>query len=299
VTHPLLADERAPLESGVAFAECAALARRQARNFYYAFLPLRRRRRHALYSVYAFARLADDLADEPGPGLSERLEQLDRLQRRLQQSLEGRPRGAVFAALAESVGRFQIPTETLFELLEGVRQDQHRQRYRNWAQLERYCYLVAGTVGRICAAVFEARGPEADRYAIAQGLGMQLVNIMRDVTEDAAAGRLYLPEELLEQHGLSVAQVMAGRPDPQRWRAVMSEVGARAREALREGAGLLPLAAPDARICPALLRELYEAILDRLEAGGWEPGADRVELSTPCKAGLMLSAWWRYRVLGR
>ncbi len=296
MSHPLLEDRRTDLPVDEAYRFCAGVARREARNFYYAFLPLRRRRREALYAVYAFARLADDLADEPGQPLGERMARLDELERRLDETLAGRPAGRLFVALGDAVGRFGVPGHALHELLAGMRQDQTVTRYVTFADLREYCYLAAGTIGLACAAIFEARGDQAADYAVAQGLGMQLINILRDVGEDAANGRIYLPVELLERYGVSEEEVRSGRTGTG-WAALMADLAARARTSLEDGARLLPLVARDARICPALLRDLYVAILDRIEAAGWDVFTRRIELGLPAKLRLLARDFLRYRVL--
>ncbi len=295
MTHPLLEDRRRGLLAEEAYIECARIARREARNFYFAFLPLRADRRKALYAVYSFARVADDLADEAGFELDERLHSLERLEDRLMESLAGEPCGAIFTGLADAVERFQIPEHALRELIEGVAQDLRVKRYRSWEELYDYCYLVAGTVGIICAAVFEAEGPEADRYAVSQGLGMQLINIMRDVREDVEAGRIYLPADLLEKHGVEEEGIARGSPGTG-WILLMEEVGERAREALTEGSHLLPLVAADARICPALLRDLYTRILERIEARRYDVFSADLDLSFSGKVRIMFTAWLRHRM---
>ena len=297
MTHPFLEDLRKGLPVEQAYRECARIAREEARNFYYAFLPLRADRRRALYAVYSFARVADDLADETGFENEERLTSLERLEARMEESLAGEPAGAVFTGLADAVERFQIPEQALRELLAGVAHDLQVQRYHSWEELTDYCYLVAGTVGIICAAVFEASGPDAGRYAVSQGLGMQLINIMRDVREDAESGRIYIPGTMLEKHGVDEEGIVRGSPGSG-WVPLMEELGSRARQALAEGSHLLPLVAADARICPALLRDLYERILDRIETRHYDVFSADLDLSFTAKVGIMLSAWIRHRIRG-
>ena len=150
----------------------------------------------------------------------------------------------------------------------------------------------------MCAAIFEARGEDAERCAVAQGLGMQLVNIMRDVGEDARNGRIYIPADLLSRHGVTEEDIMTGRTG-EGWRALMSEIGERAHEALEEGGGILPLSEPDARICPALLRDLYLRILERIERADYEVFQHDMDLSLAGKLLILSRAWWRYRIRRR
>lgn len=292
--YQLLEDEREQVQLAAAYSECAAVARSEARNFYFAFLPLNRERRNALYTIYSFARLADDLADEDSWSRDTRLEKLLELEAKLEGMLRGEIRGALFIALADAVDKYRVPVDALRDLMRGVKQDQRITRYQTYEELSRYCYYVAGTIGLICTAVFGGKSPEARKYAEAQGLGMQLINIMRDVGSDAAVDRIYIPAELMREHGVTESDILEGRTS-EGWRALMDELSVRAREALREGENLLPLIDEDARICPALLRELYEKILRRLEAARFDVFSSNINLNLHSKIGLLLTTWWRYR----
>ncbi len=297
MNHPLLADQRRGLDLEQAYAECAVITRQEARNFYYAFLPLRRDRRHALYALYSFARIADDLADEEGRDLDERLAALDHLESRLDEALTGDPGGTVFIALADTIERFAVPVHTLHDLLTGVRQDQSVTRYHAYEDLRTYCYHVAGTIGLMCSAVCDGRSEEAAAFAIAQGHGMQLINIIRDVRTDAESDRIYIPGELMEEFGISEEDIFAGRTGDA-WEGMMGTLAGRARDALDEGRGLLPLIARDARICPALMGELYRKILDRIEATRFDVFSSVPDLTLTMKLRLLGSAYWRYRLRG-
>ncbi len=297
MTHPLLADTRSDLNLDRAYADCARITRREARNFYFAFLPLRKDRRVALYSLYSFARIADDLADEEGRTLEERLAGLDLLEGRLAEALAGDARGSIFIALADAIRRYRVPVHTFRDLLTGVRQDQEVTRYPAWDDLERYCYLVAGTIGLMCTAVCDGHSEEAARFAVAQGFGMQLINIIRDVKTDAEVDRIYLPGEMMDEYGVTEEDIFTGRVTAA-WTGMMTALAGRAREALDEGTRLLPLLASDARVCPALLGDLYRKILDRIEADRFDVFTSTPDLTLTGKLRLLGSAWWRYRFGG-
>jgi len=294
MTHPLLADGRSGLDLDRAYADCARITRREARNFYYAFLPLRRDRRRALYALYSFARIADDLADEEGRSLGERLAGLDLLEARLDEALAGEARGSIFIALADTISRYRVPIPTFRDLLAGVRQDQEVTRYQSWDDLERYCYLVAGTIGLMCIAVCEGHSEEAARLAVAQGLGMQLINIIRDVQVDAEVDRIYLPGDLMKEYRVTEEDIFAGRVT-EAWTEMMTAMAGKARSALEDGNRLLPLLAGDARVCPALMGDLYRKILDRIEAARFDVFTSNPDLTLTGKLSLLGSAWWRYR----
>jgi 15-cis-phytoene synthase len=194
-----------------AAAYCRKLTERSRSNFYYAFLFLPRERREALYAVYAFCRLVDDAADdaaspaEAQAGLARWRAELERV------FLGATPDSEVGRQLARAVRRFPIRREDLEAVIEGCEWDATRHRYATWEELRGYCYRVASAVGLMCIEIFGHEDPRARDYAIDLGLALQLTNILRDVDEDAARGRIYLPQEDLAAFGVSEADLLAGR----------------------------------------------------------------------------------------
>ena len=204
-----------------AYAQCEAITRRAAANFYYGIRLLPRERRRAMCAVYAFARHIDDIGD----GTLEGAEKLRRLggQALALAEVERAPRApaaagdAVMMALADAYARFSLPAGALGELIDGVRMDVNGVTYERFDELVVYCRRVAGAIGRICLAIFglrdQARPGTADAEALADDLGvaLQLTNILRDVAEDAENGRVYLPGEDLRRFGLSEASLLDPR----------------------------------------------------------------------------------------
>ena len=181
------ADERPAVAD--AYAWCKGYAKARASNFYYAFAILPPEKRNAIYAAYAFSGYVDDIADE----LTERARQERELalaRERLAACYAGERAGPLFTALGDAVERFPVPREYFEELVNGVEMDFTIDRYESWDDLKLYCYRVASMVGRICVAVFGAKPhPRADEFATSMGIGLQIVNIMRDVREDAERGR--------------------------------------------------------------------------------------------------------------
>src|SRR5215469_13500322 len=143
---PELPTPRLPLTRSASFAYCERLARREAGNFYHAFRLLPADQRRAMCALYAFLRIADDLADGPG-GTDEKAQALDGWRRQLHAALEGDYRHPVHAALHHTVGRYGVPCEYLDDVLDGVEMDLRIDRYDTFAELYRYCYRVASAVG--------------------------------------------------------------------------------------------------------------------------------------------------------
>ena len=286
-----------------AYEHCEELTRRAASNFAWAFRLLTADRRRALSAVYAFCRSADDLADEPGD-LSDVPRLLARWRQELGAAYDGRPTHPIGVALADAVQRFAIPREHFEAVVAGVEMDTTRDRYEKWDDdLALYCYRVAGAVGLICIEIFGYRNQSAREYAVELGLAFQLTNILRDVAEDAARGRIYLPRADLRRFAVSEDELLAGR-FTEAFREVMAFESARAGE--HYGRARFHLAEEDpASLAPAeAMRLIYEQLLRRITYRRWDVFGGRVVLTRPEKAGLAVAAWVRphlsflYRLAG-
>jgi squalene synthase HpnC len=180
------------------------LARSHYENFLVASVLLPRRLRQPFYNIYAFCRTADDLADE-SPSPAEALVRLERFQRELDESFRGKPRENLFIALMQTVGQFDLPKQPFDDLLDAFRQDQRQHRYRDFAELQSYCRRSANPVGRIVLHL--GRCSDAVNAELSDQIctGLQLANFWQDVARDHAAGRIYLPQDVMRQHGVSEA----------------------------------------------------------------------------------------------
>jgi 15-cis-phytoene synthase len=277
---------------------CAMVARRHARTFTLAsrFLPPAKRR--AAFAVYAFCRTADDIVDMASPG-DDSAAALDRYRRRLDAALHGDADDAVFRELSRAITDFDIPGATLHDLLRGIERDLEPARYASWHALASYCEGVASTVGEMCAHVFGVEGgsssaPAAVRYARTLGVAMQLTNILRDVGEDAARGRCYLPEDELAAFGLSREVVVtrtAALPADERWRPLMAFQIGRARALYEAALPGIALLARDARRCASACALGYAAILDAIEARGYDTITQRARVGSTARVALLWRVW--------
>lgn len=177
-----------------AAAYCQELTRQHAKNFYYAFLSLPRPKREAIYAVYAFCRYSDDLADE-GHDPAGQQAALHAWRQELHNCYAGKPTHIITRALQPVIETYAIPQHYFDELIDGVEMDLTVHRYATFSDLEQYCYRVASVVGLICIEIFGYSHPGVRGYARHLGIALQLTNIMRDVKEDAARGRIYIPLE--------------------------------------------------------------------------------------------------------
>ncbi|MBF6601114.1 MAG: squalene/phytoene synthase family protein [Dehalococcoidia bacterium] len=261
-----------------AYAWCKAYTKERAKNFYYAFAILPEAKRNAIYAAYAFSGYVDDIADELTDAV-EQEQQLAAARERLRACYAGRREGPLFTALGGAVDGFSIPLEFFEELVNGVEMDFTINRYASWDDLYSYCYRVASMVGLICTSIFGTKTHKHARdFAVDLGIGLQIVNIMRDVKEDAGRGRVYFAADELAAHGLTDADILAGVYD-ERFAALMRQQGERAHVYFRSGKRLLPLLDVRSRMCVNVLQGVYAEILTRIEAADYDVMTQRVRLS--------------------
>jgi 15-cis-phytoene synthase len=299
------------VSTALAYRQCESLTRRAAANFYYGIRLLPAPKRRAMCAVYAFARRVDDIADGTLEA-EEKLRRLDALERGLGELSAADP-DPVMAALADARARFDLPLTALVDLIEGVRMDVTGVSYANFAELELYCRRVAGSIGRLCLAIFGARAPRdseaarpASELADDLGVAMQIANIVRDLREDAERGRVYLPaKDLVRYHlhddgpldapalaGLTregrVAEpsVVAGFDggDVGQLYALMRFQCLRARNWFREGLELLALLDRRSAACVLAMAGIYLRLLRRIEDRPDRALAQRASLRTREKA---------------
>ncbi len=265
--------------AGVAY--CRAAARASGSNFYYALWLLPPARRDAMFAVYSFCRVVDDVVDDGWPAdVAQR--ELAHWRREVDACYDGWPAHPITQALAPAVATYRIPRQLFEDILTGMAMDVPPRRYPTFQVLERYCYHVAGAVGLVAIRVFGCRRPESEAFARHLGTAFQLTNILRDVAADAAQGRVYLPQEDLARFGVTEAQLTQQRFDAS-FRALMVFEGTRAR-ALFARARAAVTAADRLALTPALaMAAVYERLLDRLEAVDYNVFARPVRLPTPQK----------------
>jgi phytoene synthase len=245
-----------------AYAEVERLTRARARNFAWGIMVLPKAKRRAIAAIYAFAREVDDVADGDAAPREKRA-LLQELHRRLDEPPDG---DAMWLALADARERFPIPAHALHDLVDGGLMDLDRQRYDTFDELRDYCAHVAGAVGVACIGVYGADQPQR---AQTLGIALQLINVMRDVTEDWQLGRVYIPQDELASYGVGEDDIAAARVTPA-WQALMAHQAARARNYLKEGLTLLDFLDKRSAACVGTFAGLYRATLERIEAAGFD-----------------------------
>jgi 15-cis-phytoene synthase len=265
-----------------AYAACRAIARKKAKNFYYAFVALPAGKRDAICAVYAFMRQADDISDDESLGIPERRVALDAWIGAWHQAQAGSATNdLVFIALLDAQRRFAIPSQLLDQLVQGTATDLEPKvaSYATFADLYRYCYLVASVVGLVCIRIFGYQDPGAEKLAEETGVAFQLTNILRDVREDAERGRLYLPLEDLERCGVtagSLAQISNGRQLTPQQRQVLAIQAQRAGQFYKSAEALLPMISPDSRAALWVLVTIYHRLLRHNEQRNFDVFSARV-----------------------
>jgi phytoene synthase len=309
------------VRTAAAYAFCRAIARREAKNFYWAFRVLPRPKSDAMCAVYAFMRRADDIADDESKPLDARRAEMNSwldAWRSSRSSPFGTDADPVFLALSDTQRRFNIPNSLLEELVAGTTMDLEvrgpgtREQgtadtngaihtYATFDDLYRYCYLVASVVGLVCIRIFGYSDARAEKLAEETGVAFQLTNILRDVKEDVERGRVYLPLDLLDEFGVSLDELRtlaAGRAMTDRERAMLATLAIRAEKYYLAAGKLTPLIDRDSRAALWVLVTIYHRLLARIAARRMEVFGNRVALSTAEKFGVLacgatMAAWNR------
>src|SRR6185437_13846818 len=256
---------------------CERLARRQAGNFYHAFRLLPAAQRRAMCALYAFMRIADDLTDGPETVTEKRLA-LANWRRQLDDTLNGAYSHPLHPAFHHTIERYGIPRRYLDDVLDGVGMDLDADRYDTFADLYRYCYRVASAVGLACIHIWGFADERAKEYAEAAGIALQLTNILRDLGEDAARGRVYLPCEDLARFGYHAADLERGRRD-ESFRALMRFQVERARNYYESALPLADLLNPAGRAVYLVMLRTYRGLLEAIAQRDYDVFSSRVRLS--------------------
>lgn len=300
----------------VAYSVCRSIARAAAKNFYYGFAVLPRRKRNALSAVYAFMRRCDDIADDNTSSLRDRHNRLMQWLDQMHRALAAQPTDdPVLLALTDAQRTHAIPVGLLDQLAYGTAADLESSRaapsgdrsfddaldrphdyaleqppaarYQTFSELRQYCYSVASVVGLVCIQIFGYRDPAAEPLAERCGLAFQLTNIIRDVKEDIAMGRVYFPEDDLAQFGLSAADLAGPRVDLARVRPLLELEAERALDSYQAGEELIALVSEDSQPALWVLITIYRRLLEKIIAKQYDVFGERVRLTVPEKLSVL------------
>jgi phytoene synthase len=268
-----------------AYRQCEQITWTQARNFAYGIRLLPPPKRRGLAVIYAFARRIDDIGDGTLPA-EQKIAALEQARQQVL-DLSRHPEDPVLLALADVARNFPVPVQAFGELIDGCLADVRGTSYQTFDDLHYYCRCVAGSVGRLSLGIFgTGQDPElASRLADSLGVALQLTNILRDIREDHANGRVYLPAEDLAKFDTDLAV-----PDPAQFAKLVDFEVERARDWYATGLRLLPMLDWRSAACTGAMAGIYRRLLDRIAA---QPDAvlrGRVSLSTGEKAAVAVKA---------
>ena len=316
-----------------AYDYCEELTKREAGNFYHSFKYLPDLQRRSICAYYAFCRRADDIADGdyvdhfPG-GSSDDPESRD-YRERIERLTSGEPvvdrssyndkmsqlfyyrkklstayenvtsTDPIFIALKDTVHNFGIHRQSLDDMISGMEDDFHRNRYETFEELYSYCYRVASTVGLVCIEIYGYDDPMAREYAEAWGIYMQLTNILRDVAEDAARNRISLPVDDLGRFGITPEDILNGvsMVSHPGWKPFVEDFIEQADRYRERAFKLLPMLDKGSRYSPAAMAKFYESIMAKIRKKGGDVFTERIQLSKSEKIALAGYVYARYRFL--
>ncbi len=267
------------------------LAKRSQSNLYFALVFLPRARREAFRDVYRFLRAADDVADSGLPAAEARTA-LGAWRRELDAIYGGRATHPIALRLAATAERFRLPRAAFETILGALEEDATGRRFADQADLERWCEAMSSTLGYLCLDILGASGPAARAYARDLGVALQLANIVRDVDEDAARGRLYLPADALASAGCDPDDVLARRWTPG-FARVAARLAARVRELVESARAHV---GPEDRaklLVPEIWADVYLALLRELERHRFDVFAHKPYLRRRKKLAIAVVRWLR------
>lgn len=244
-----------------AYAACRQIAHKHGANFSVGFRFLPRPKRRAVYAAYAWCRWADDIADEPGEHIAERL---DAWQLELDACYDGHPSHPITIALADALQRFDIPKSAFVALVDGCRQDTWKTRYETFDDLLHYCDLVATSISDISLSIFGCASDAAPAHGRSLATALQLTNVTRDIGDDLTRDRIYVPQEELRRFEVTEEELFA-RAETERMRALVEFQIERAEGYFRAAEPLLRELSFDARFPTLLMGGVYATVLGKLK----------------------------------
>jgi 15-cis-phytoene synthase len=273
-----------------AYRECERITWSQARNFAYGIRLLPTAKRRGLAAIYAYARRIDDIGDGTLPA-EQKIAALDEARQEVLDLAQPHPDDPVLTALADVQATFPVPIAAFGELIDGCVADVRGTTYATFEDLHHYCRCVAGSIGRLSLGIFGTRHDAAKAAGVADSLGvaLQLTNILRDIREDYANGRVYLPSEDLAKFDCDPAALNSAEPQPQFARLIEFEVD-RARDWYATGMTLLPMLDRRSAACTGAMAGIYRRLLERIAADPAAVLRGRMSLSGREKATVAVRA---------
>jgi len=258
-------------------------------NFYYSFLLLPSAKRKAIKTIYALCRILDDIVDQERPEVDPASE-LQHWRDEIESCYQGYPSTSFGEQLLDTIEEFDLPRQPFIDLVDGMEMDLKWQSYQTFADLREYCYRVASAVGLICIEIFEYESLRTREYAVNLGLALQLTNIMRDLKEDIARGRIYIPIEDLERFGYSEQDLRSNLYNAP-FIQLMKFEHARAVSYFERAAAALPEVDRAAMFAAEIMGTIYRELLDNIAAAQFDVYRNRITVPKMRRLKIALRIW--------
>ena len=277
-------EQEAILEAG--FKQAEKITKKYAKTFYFASPFLSKEKRKAAYAVYAVCRIADDYVDNNGRDAAG--QKLIEIERDIDSAYADGPlENPLLLAFRNSVKTYAIPRNYFKDIMAGMYMDLHKSRYADFDELRDYCNKVAGVVGLIMLQIFDATAQEARPYAVDLGIALQLTNIIRDIKEDYARGRIYLPQDEMQKFGITQKD-LAGEKVNENFKALLGFQIQRARQYYQRSlAGLRLIKHRSNRFLILAIKQMYASILQVIEKKGYDVFSERARVSNFKKGAII------------
>lgn len=274
------------------FAQADKITRKYAKTFYFASPFLNKQKRQAAYAIYAVCRIADDYIDTLDRDTAR--QKLIKIQRDIDAAYDNGPiEEPLLLAFRHSIKTYNMPKKYFEDIIAGMYMDLNKNRYKNFAELYDYCYKVAGVVGLIMLQIFDCNATEARAYAVDLGIALQLTNIIRDIKEDYARGRIYLPQQELQRFGVTQEEI-AQENLSANFKALLQFQIQRARQYYsRCLTGLSFIKNRGCRFLVLAIRQMYAAILEAIEKNDYNIFAGRTQVSNLKKIAIIFELFFR------
>ena len=266
-------------------------ARAAGSNFYYSFLLLPGPKRRAIKNVYAFCRILDDIVDKE-PGTRNPQKDLQYWREEVDNWFQGYATTEFGDSFISTIEEFDLPREPFVDLIDGMEMDLKWRSYQSFADLREYCYRVASAVGLICIEIFGYESPRTREYAVNLGLALQLTNILRDLKEDVARGRIYIPLEDLERYGYSEKDMRASVYN-QPFVELMKFEHSRAGYYYQAATATLPEQDRGSLFAAEIMKAIYSELLDSIAAVRFDVYRNRISIPKARKMKIAIEIWSR------
>lgn len=288
-----MANERLDIASGITSAK--KITKTHAKSFYFASLSLTPTQKRGAYSIYAICRLSDDAVDK---NYKNKEKILEKIRKNIDLAYSNQnTKLPLILAFRKTINDFKIPKKYFKQLHQGMKMDLEKNTYQNFKELYRYCYRVAGVVGLMMLFIFGFKERETKKYAIFLGVAMQLTNILRDIKQDHQQGRIYLPQDELKRFKITIGQLKEGRVDENFVNFMKYQIK-RAKAYYQESEkGIKMITSWQGRLTVFLMRNIYSAILDKIEKNNYNIFSKRAHTNFGDKIFISLSTILKFRYL--